>query len=37
MASAIESNYDGNFKQHSFVKLVAMDAIGGQSAVPEAG
>jgi len=37
MAHAVASDHERNLKQHGFVKLIAVDVIGGQSAIPEAG
>ena len=37
MAGAVASNNEWDLKQRGFVKLIAMDPVGGQSAVPEAG
>ena len=36
-ARAVASDYERNLKQHGLVKLVAMDAVRRQGAVPEAG
>jgi len=36
-AGTIASDDQWNLQQHSLVELVAMDAIGGQGAIPEAG
>jgi hypothetical protein len=36
-AGAVAPNHQGDFKQHGFVKLIAMDTVGGQRAIPEAG
>jgi hypothetical protein len=37
LSEAVASNDEGDFEQRRFVKLIAMDAIGGQGAIPEAG
>ncbi len=37
MTNAIAPYDERNLEQHGLVELVAMDAIGGQGAVPEAG
>ena len=36
-ARAVASDDERNLKQHGFVELVAMDAVGGQGAIPETG
>ena len=37
LSEAVAADDEGNFEQRGFVELVAVDAIGGQSAIPEAG
>jgi hypothetical protein len=37
MAYTIASDNEWNLKQHGFVELIAMDTVGGQRAIPEAG
>jgi hypothetical protein len=37
LAHAVAADHERNLKQHGFVKLIAMDPVGGQSAIPEAG
>ena len=37
LALAVAADDQRNFEQRGFVQLVAMDAIGGQGAIPEAG
>jgi hypothetical protein len=34
---AVAADYEGNLKQSGFVELIALEAIGGQGAIPEAG
>jgi hypothetical protein len=36
-AGAIASDEEWDFQQHRLVELVAMNAVGGQGAIPEAG
>jgi hypothetical protein len=36
-ADAIASDHERNLEQHGFIKLIAVRAISGQSAIPEAG
>lgn len=37
MSLTVATDDKGNFEQCGFVKLIAMDAVGGQRAIPEAG
>ena len=37
MSLTIAADDEGNLKQRGFMQLVAMDAVGGQGAIPEAG
>jgi len=37
LSLTVATQYEGDFQQHCFLKLVAMHAVGWQSAVPEAG
>ena len=36
-SQAIPSNHERNLKQHRFLQPIAMDSVGGQSPIPEAG
>jgi len=37
LSEAVATDDEGNFQQRRFVELVAVDAVGGQGAIPEAG
>ena len=37
LAETVAADDQGNFQQRGFVQLVAVNAIGGQGAIPEAG